>query len=832
MNYQNNIWDIKDNLILRKDGSVFAIYQIPSKVINSVDGKTKEKHKDLVYTALSHLRTYHDFEIRMVPMDLNLYSRYQKLALDIDWESEAGNLADYILNNTIDHLESEIGQLYEYHYFILVPLKSLTVSMDLKSVIYEGYRSSRNLVLNTLGIGETVPSNWTEAYQSQKEVLENNLSLLNAQRLTTDENIFIHRLQYLRGQFYNKESEIEMVHNAIENLDETNIEFEHVNIMKLTNMGETSYVAFLPINGLPENMSYLHLQEELQALRFPVESDFKIQFSLPKGIFSLLGKAKRARQRLKNTITEAEEVEDVQKGSVIKSKFLLEDLQAKFDKDEPLVTYLHTLTITAFTLEELKAKYELLYATLNQLSVEVVRANADQVYLFYINRMTETLDREDRNFLQAMSLKAFCENLFFMTKKVGTEIGFAIGRIDNQIDSWQGDYRKAIEASSSPVFTNLLQANKLGVKDKSTNNPHVAIIGETGTGKSFLTKLLFTYHSLLKTKILYIDPKAEMRKQYQKVLKDHQKSNDFEELQDYIKSINFITLDARYEKNHGTLDPLVFLKGQEARDLADSMIDTLLGKDNSLRIRNAYLKSLDKYLAKRAHGEKVGMIHVFKDLLKHGDNSVKEAGDYLLTAVNQSILSLCFSDGQNEAISVDSKITILEINGLNLPNDKANSDLTPDEKKSLTIMYALGYYCTKFGKQDRTVETIEFFDEAWFFNSTTVGKQILKRMKRVGRSENNFLVFITQSVHDLSSEEDGTGFGSVFAFLEDTEIDSVLDYLKIPNNETTKEWLGNMTMAQCIYLDTFGRKERITVDGMFPEITQLFDTVETKLQAV
>lgn len=39
-------------------------------------------------------------------------------------------------------------------------------------------------------------------------------------------------------------------------------------------------------------------------------------------------------------------------------------------------------------------------------------------------------------------------------------------------------------------------------------------------------------------------------------------------------------------------------------------------------------------------------------------------------------------------------------------------------------------------------------------------------------------------------------------------------------------------MAQCIYLDTFGRKERITVDGMFPEITQLFDTVETKLKAV
>ncbi|MGQ7387992.1 ATP-binding protein, partial [Streptococcus suis] len=84
-------------------------------------------------------------------------------------------------------------------------------------------------------------------------------------------------------------------------------------------------------------------------------------------------------------------------------------------KNEPLVTYLHTLTITASTLDELRAKYDLLYTTLNQLSVEVVRANADQVYLFYKNRMTETLSSEDRNFLQAMSLEAFCENLFFMT---------------------------------------------------------------------------------------------------------------------------------------------------------------------------------------------------------------------------------------------------------------------------------------------------------------------------------------------------------------------------------------------------------------------------------
>ena len=41
-----------------------------------------------------------------------------------------------------------------------------------------------------------------------------------------------------------------------------------------------------------------------------------------------------------------------------------------------------------------------------------------------------------------------------------------------------------------------------------------------------------------------------------------------------------------------------------------------------------------------------------------------------------------------------------------------------------------------------------------------------------------------------------------------------------------------MTMGQCIYYDTFGRKERITVDGLFPEITKLFDTVKSDLKAV
>ena len=95
----------------------------------------------------------------------------------------------------------------------------------------------------------------------------------------------------------------------------------------------------------------------------------------------------------------------------------------------------------------------------------------------------------------------------FTTKKVGTEIGFPIARVDNEISSWYGDFQKALDSSTNIVFSNLLQANKVGVKGKETSNPHTAITGSTGNGKSFLTKLLFIYHSLLKVNSLYVDPK-------------------------------------------------------------------------------------------------------------------------------------------------------------------------------------------------------------------------------------------------------------------------------------------------------------------------------------
>ena len=64
-------------------------------------------------------------------------------------------------------------------------------------------------------------------------------------------------------------------------------------------------------------------------------------------------------------------------------------------------------------------------------------------------------------------------------------------------------------------------------------------------------------------------------------------------------------------------------------------------------------------------------------------------------------------------------------------------------------------------------------------------------MKRIGRSFNNFMVLITQSVNDVLDNGDGTGFGTVVCF---DEVDNrrILRYLKLPVNEINLKWVSNM----------------------------------------
>ena len=834
MELTNSIWSIADGLILLKDGTVLSVFEVESQIVNTIEDNKKETSKDLVYNCLASLYEYNDVSIHSLHIDLELAKKISLLAQDIEQGQGTSPLGNYVISTMKSRLEEEVSYLFEYKHYLVVPLKSVNVTSDFKLTVEQTIATYRKNILKMAGFEEMPKIDWWKTWQNQKDMVQTKLHVLNVKEVAKADLELLNRLHFLGGQIYDKESELIALENSIENVDETIIEVVDGNALKLTNGQETSYVATIPVVSYPKNVSYLHLQEELQNLEFPVDSVYKIRFSTKRGFFSLFSRARNKRKNLSNTVEETAENDDVQKIEVLESHQLLEDFQEKHDNKELMITYLHTLTITADSLEELNLKFDILFARLKELEVEVVKAVADRIYLFYKSRLTEILDNGRESFLQYGSLRGLCENLMFTTKKVGTEIGFPIGRVDNEISSWYGDFQKALDSSTNVVFSNLLQANKIGVKGKETSNPHTAITGSTGNGKSFLTKLLFTYHSLLKTKVLYIDPKAEMKRQYQAVLSKLELEGKFEELQDYIKSINFVTLDMKDKKNQGVLDPFSFLQDEsELTELATVLVGSVLDKDTYIKVQPYLLDSIDKVLERRNVGEKVGMLQVFDELEKNSKEEVETAGYFLKRISRNSLLSLCFSDGSQNVLKVDNKITIVEITGLDMPKGTDKDEMTEKQLRSLTVMYSLTYFCAIFGEREKDKETMLFLDEAWQIMSTPAGRQVVNRIKRTGRSFNNFLVLVTQSVKDLKTSEDGTGFGTVFAFPEHSETGAILEHLRVEDDELSRAWLENQTMGQCIYYDTFGRKERITVDGtIYPELMELFETVETELVAV
>lgn len=834
MELTNNIWAIDDSLILLKDGSVLAVFEVEPQVINTIEDGEKEDSKDLVFNYLSSIADYSDFGIYTLNFDLELAKKIELLSHDIEQGVGTSPLANYVISNIADRLEEEVTYLLESKDYLVVPLKSVNVSSDFKVTVKQSVANVRKSVMKMVGFEELPKVDWSKEWQDQKELLQTKLHALNIQEVVKEDLMLLNRIHFLNGQYYDKDSEIIALQSSIENVDETIIEIGSGNTLKLVNGEEESYVATIPVYAYPKNVSYLHLAEEIKNIGFPVNSALKVKFSTKSGIYSLNTRARNKRKNLGNTVTETAENDDVQKIEVLESYQLLEDFQEKYDNKEPMVTFLHLLQITGDSIEELNVKYDILASKLKDMEVEIVKAVADQVYLFYKFRMTELIDGDRESFLQYSSLRGLCENLFFTKKKVGTDVGFPIGRIDKNIASWYGDFKRALDNSTNVVFTNLLQANKIGVHGKETSNPHTAITGSTGNGKSFLTILLFIYHSLLKAKVLYVDPKTEIRKQFLSVLAELEEQGEFEELQEYIRSIRFITLDMRKEENKGVLDPFSFLQDEgELTELATVLVGSVLDKDTYIKIQPYLLDSLDKVIERRNAGEKVGMLQVFDELEKSSKEEVSTAGYFLKRISKNSLLSLCFADGSQEVLKTDDKAIIVEITGLDMPKGTEKDEMTETQLRSLTVMYALTYFCAIFGEREKDKETMLFLDEAWQIMSTPAGRQVVNRIKRTGRSFNNFLVLVTQSVKDLKTSDDTTGFGTVFAFPENTETEAILEHLRVENDELSRAWLENQTMGQCIYYDTFGRKERITVDGtIFPELLPLFETVKSNLVSV
>ena len=827
MNKRNGIVAFHGNLMLRSNLDVYAMYEIPETIVNTVDITLKNEFKELVSDTLSDLEIFGGFEVSTIPFSTEATHNYKFLEQDLAEDTKLFGL--YLMKRQAEELKKQIGETSQDRFFLTIPLRNNHVSLDFKDGLKTAITDFSNRVVATIGSDITFDEDWYERFEALNYEIYQTLLPLNGYMPTQDQTIFVNTVQYSRGMSVDKELEVIQVENNIDNFGSAGVSFENYGILTLSDGAQTTYLAILPIAIPPSNLSYNHFIERRRLLGFDTEVQTKAIFAKKNGFNSMQQRANRAKQKHKKTNEDIAMRNGIVRDEIGQAEALSEDLVKKSNRGETIISYLQSMFVYDDDYDRLQEKIKIVMRNFKKANIELARAKDDQIYLFYKHRLTEPLFENERRYLQTTTMAGFAESLFFTGQKVGSDVGLYMGRVDSRYDRWSGGYKEALQNSRNLVYYNLLQANKLDVEGKISFDGLVKVTGQMGMGKSFFVKQMFVMNSILKTKLLYFDPKAEVRKQFMKVLHEYESQGIYPEICDYIKQINFVTIDARNSENHGVLDPLVFLTGQEAKNLIISMIGEFYDLKQNEQFEKELLQMIEKYLVLRENGEKVGTKNIMEALTKSETDRVRITAELLLEKMSNSTLSLCFSNGQNKAISMSKRISIIEVTGLELPTSETS--ITENQRQSLVALYALGQFCYKFGSESKK-ESITFIDEAWFFNITDVGREIIMKIRRTGRSFNNFLVFVSQSHKDSNSELDDTGFGTLFSFNSPTETDLILDTHGIVKSEETRKWVSSMSMGQCLFTDPFGRTERITIDGIVSEINPLCDTIETELVAV
>ncbi|WP_262120271.1 VirB4-like ATPase ConE [Bacillus subtilis] len=815
---------IHKNLLLTRTGDVWAYYRIKSNSIPMQNREKVESYKKKWQHLFEEITSYEDFHLMMYPSEYELEKRFKDLETDI--AADAIDVTRYYNEETVRLLEQRLGRLTKYDFILGVKLKSslVNISVELKDNILSFFNTATDTVVKMLGWEQNVSTSFFEKYEEVEETLANIMASVRGERLSETEMTYINRYHFVRGLKHqtNEESEIKDVRS----ITNTIIDPTDPSVLHLHSDQDEGYSAFVVIDEFLHNMSESDLFYEAQSLPFPVEVQMKIQTeskSITKPALNL------KRQQLKEEQKEQQSTGDRSDVSTVTSATMIRHLQDEIKKEDVhVMNWLSVIVVHGKTKKECVGKATIVKRHLKGAGITCRLPVADQLNLFYKMLPGEKLDITDKNWIQKTTQDGVAESLFAVNSDIGSKIGFFLGWVDRFQE--HTDLESAIMSSRDFVLFHPFLANQQ-LKGSKTRSPHCLITGDTGNGKSYLAKLIFNYISMLNIKSLYIDPKKEMRKWIQRVLNDEYIRENFPLYIAHLEKYNYITLDHENTHNWGALDPISFLPPMKAKELVQVIFEQVYdfrGKDD---VNTAFLRATSEVIDAKQKGEQVGSLDIIRKMQGHPEEAVQKAGDYLNEVVSDSILKLCIHDGSNPALSLEKRITILEVENMDLPDHAERlENYTISQLKSSAVMFALGKFCELFG-MNQDEQTVEFIDEAWIFTTSQQGKKVERQMRRIGRSYNNAEYFISQSTKDALKEEDSGNFGVAFAFDEPNEREEVLKWMNMEVTKENKKMMESMFQGQCLFKDYYGRTSKISIECLFEEWQGALKTVEKKAVA-
>lgn len=827
---------IHENLLVNKDGDVWGYFRVKSISISNHDSKQKEAHKLKLSAIYKRLAKYGEFELTLIPKEFDLEERFfGETSLSNDFAPDVEHVAKHYASKQISLLNKEFDTITESYYIVGVKLKSFQYDQSIRSSVKSVINQFTQAIASGIGYKVEIAEDFYKSYVDSNTEAENILAPLGGQALTENQLAYFIRYGFMRGIKHSVETESR--DHFLENISDTTLNATNRGKIYMKNTNGSGYVAMLPVSETPVDLQNSLFYEVAQAKKFPVELRMKVMTEQKSGLFGTLkGKLSALTKEIGSEDKDGYIAGQMDRSDKRKmTKFLLNQMKNGVDRDNEYFRFMAVYVVYGKDIQEIRKRVSSFKKMMADRQVELSTASAQQIDLFYRFIPGYSLFGEKR-WLQYASQDGLAENLFGISHQLGNNTGFVIGRVSNTIRS--ESLKKSVYSSKDLVLLNPSVSNQ-GLQGAATDSPHISITGETGKGKSFLVKLIMMYQAMMKGKLLYIDPKQEIKGWFDIATSNPSFRSKYPELMDLINEFHFTTLDQTDSQNWGVLDPIVFMSGlgqsyeitepdaDPAYDVAVAMFSQVFPLNNQI-MKTHLERAIKDVIKQKWAGKQVGMLTVL-DVMKQSatKDDIKEMAEAIKDRVTGGILRLSFSDGSNDSVSFKTRINILEVAGLDLPNEKDDpATYTDMQRNSLATMFALGKFADKFGRENPKEYTFEIIDEAWIFQTSSMGRAILKSIKRVGRSFNNALVYSTQSIADISSEDDHGQVGVVFAFNEPTETDAILDYVGLKSSDRNKEWFESFIKGECLFRDVYGRVGKLAIHSMFPEFTELFKTVE------
>ncbi len=819
--YQCPITYFADNLIFNIDRSVWAAYKLTGYDYDFLDDDLKIQ---LLYKTARFLAGItSDAQIIIVPVEQDTKEQFKTIVSRLDdkdvlyeqaryhatqtesyleqvkaTQGETNDYRSYILVKLADYTDSEVITNFKsgFSYFIKDPVNALNVIMKL---------DSRDILMSKLNDAIKAAQKW---YYSQNQKirlieLDNKETQWLFRRIAfrgLNERV---KLFQSTGEEWKPKSEIRQIGKEriitpytkdIVNLFSGSIHAENRMIRVEHDKHKISYQSFLVLTNIPDSYDYPGMEWIYMLQQYNMQAEVCIHIKsidYKAAQKKLDGKKREIDSQIEHiTGANADVPDDLLEGQEY-ANALENELKGL---REPLLNVSVTICLASDDKEVLEKRIATVKNEYEDMNFVVERPLADQINLFL--QCIPTVGCIVKDYVMPMTPLTLASGVIGASHELGDK---------------EGPYIGTTGAEGKRVHLNL------GLACLRNKSAAATFFGNLGVGKSFNANLLLVLTVLYGGYGLIFDPKAE-------------RSHWEADLQMLHGLITTVTLSGKPE-NKGKLDPYNLYRDdlKAADELATNVLSELLKISPTSTEYIAILEAQRLMAESGAVPSMKLLIDVLAGFPREDELCEKASllSRHLKLLSNTGMAQLIFGDGTEDAINLDNRLNILQIDNLKLPSpETSKEDYTTEENLSTVLFAIISNFAKKFAMVKRPVFKLILFDESWMLGKTVEGVKLYDFLTRMGRSLYTGCIFNGHSVLDLPSEGIRNTISYKFCFqtTNDAEAARMCEYMDLEPTPANKEVLKTLGNGECLFQDLDGHVGVLKFDAVFQDLIDVFST--------